>query len=77
MDDTDLQRPDPPPELTLIRIAEVVARWMPGEASLASRDAMDEVATLVQQAGVPFPRSEAESEAIREGYQPPALGNSL
>lgn len=70
MDEPDPQRPDPPPELTLLRIAEVVARWMPGEADLSSRDAMDEVASLVRKASVPFPRSEAEGRAIREGYQP-------
>jgi hypothetical protein len=57
---------DPLPEVTLLSIAEVVARWLPGENDLTSQDAMGEILDIVQQAGVPFPRSEEEALAIRE-----------
>jgi hypothetical protein len=65
-----MSEPDPPPELTLIRVAEVVSRYL---AEGDQHQAMGEIIAILEQGGVPWPTSEEDAAAIRKGRHKPLV----
>jgi hypothetical protein len=61
-----MAKSDPPPELTLIRIAEIALRF--AKSDIDGANAMADVVGLLEMAGVPFPSDPEEARVIREGY---------